>query len=139
MSGRKDDQLKPDLSLVPLSALVEEARGFQYGAQKYGRNNYRGGLESHRLVAACLRHLLAWEQGEDLDPESGVSHLGHARCCLAMILELQRLGRLIDTRWELVTSNQIIQDLIEEQTKDNWKQFWEQAEQKRSEQGGTES
>ena len=96
--GTKHDSGKPDLSLIPLSALVEEAKGFQLGEAKYGRYNFTKGLESHRLVAAALRHILAWQEGEDLDPESGASHLGHARCCLAMLLETQKLGTLKDTR-----------------------------------------
>lgn len=98
----KHDSGKPDLSLIPLSALVEEAKGFQLGEKKYGRHNYKSGMESHRLVGAALRHILAWESGEDLDPESGASHLGHARCCLAMLLEQQRLGTLKDTRYKPV-------------------------------------
>ncbi len=98
-TGTKNDQGKPDLSLIPLSALEEEAKGFMLGAQKYGRHNYKKGMESHRLVAAALRHIQAWEQSEDNDPESGASHLGHARCCLAMLIELKRLGRLTDTRY----------------------------------------
>lgn len=97
--GRKNDKGKPDLSLVPLVALVEEARGFMLGEQKYGRYNYLRGMESSRLVAAALRHILAWECGEDTDPESGASHLGHARCCLAMLLHTQQLGTLKDTRF----------------------------------------
>lgn len=100
MSGKKYDSGKADLSLIPLSAQIEEARGFMLGAEKYGRDNYKAGMESHRLVAAALRHILAWEQGEDLDPESGASHLGHARCCLAMLLETSRLGTLKDTRFK---------------------------------------
>jgi hypothetical protein len=99
-SGRKDDSGKYDLSLIPLVALVEEAKGFMLGEKKYGRYNYCAGLESHRLVAAALRHIAAWQAGEDTDPESGASHLGHARCCLSMLLHTQELGTLIDTRYK---------------------------------------
>lgn len=99
-TGVKHDQHKMDLSLIPLSALEEEACGMMLGAKKYGRYNYKSGMESHRLVAAALRHILAWEQGEDLDTESGASHLGHARCCLGMLIELARLGKLTDTRFK---------------------------------------
>lgn len=100
MTGKKFDNGKLDLSLIPLSALEQEARGFMLGADKYGRNNFKQGLEASRLVAACLRHVHAWMEGEDLDPESGASHLGHARCCLAMILECERLGTLKDNRFK---------------------------------------
>lgn len=100
MAGKKFDNGKPDLSLIPLSALTEEAKGFMLGADKYGRYNYTEGLEASRLIAAALRHVHAWNQGEDLDPESGASHLGHARCCLAMILECSRVGTLKDDRYK---------------------------------------
>ena len=97
--GIKHDSGKPDLSLIPYSALIEAAKGFMLGAQKYGRYNYTEGLEASRLVAAALRHLAAWNQGEDTDPESGASHLGHVICCAAMIIECQRLHTLSDDRF----------------------------------------
>jgi hypothetical protein len=56
-----------------------------YGAGKYGRFNFKKGIEHTRLADACLRHLTAYLDGEDLDPESGVSHLGHALASLAML------------------------------------------------------
>lgn len=98
--GTKHDQGKIDLSLIPYIALEEEAKGFMLGERKYTRYNYLSGFESHRLLAAALRHLYAWQGGEDLDPESGASHLGHARCCLAMLLHCQQVGTLKDTRWK---------------------------------------
>lgn len=107
MAGTKHDNGKPDLSLIPYSALIEEARGFMFGANKYGRFNYTKGLEASRLVAACLRHLHAWNQGEDTDGESGVSHLGHARCCLSMLLECTRLKTLTDDRMGRAAPEQV--------------------------------
>lgn len=96
--GKKFDNGKADLSLIPLSAMEEEAYAFMLGEQKYGRYNYCEGLESHRLVAAALRHILQYQNGEDLDSESGRSHLGHARACLAMLIHCERIGTLKDTR-----------------------------------------
>lgn len=68
------------------------------GAKKYGRYNYCEGMEVTRLAAAALRHIHQFLDGEDLDPESGASHLGHARCNLAMILHTLELGTAIDNR-----------------------------------------
>lgn len=99
VQGKKNDAGKADISLIPLSALEVEARGFMLGEQKYGRYNYCKGMEATRLVGAALRHLLKWQEGEDLDTESGFSHLGHVRCCMAMLIETQRLGTLIDNRY----------------------------------------
>jgi hypothetical protein len=99
-SGTKHDAGKPDLSLLPRAALEEMAKAFMYGEQKYGRHNFKAGFKSHRLIAAAMRHILAWNEGEDLDPESGHSHLGHALATLAMILECDRLKTLEDTRYK---------------------------------------
>lgn len=98
VSGIKHDADKTDLSLLPRVSLEQEARALQFGVQKYGRYNYVKGFESSRLIAACLRHVVAWQDGEDKDPESGVSHLGHAKACLSMLLHLEQLGNLQDNR-----------------------------------------
>lgn len=59
-----------------------------------GRHNWRKGFTWGRLSGAALRHLFAWIGGEDKDPESGLSHLAHAGCCVLFALthELQGLG-----------------------------------------------
>lgn len=98
MSGTKNDKDKVDLSLVPLPVMEAMGRAFMFGAGKYGRYNYTQGFETHRLIAACLRHLGAWQEGEDLDPESGLSHLDHAITCLAMLIHCKYLGTTTDTR-----------------------------------------
>lgn len=84
-AGLKYDNGKPDLSIVPLALETACARAFEFGANKYGRNNYRHGLKYTRLIAAALRHIKAWNEVEDLDLESGLSHLDHAIACLAML------------------------------------------------------
>lgn len=96
--AKKNDNSKPDLSLLPSVALEAMSRALMFGENKYGRYNYCNGFESHRLVAACLRHVTAWQDGEDNDPESGGSHLGHALASLAMLLHTIQLGTNKDTR-----------------------------------------
>jgi hypothetical protein len=32
-----------------------------------------------------MRHLVAYQSGEEIDPESGKSHLAHAQCCLIFL------------------------------------------------------
>lgn len=98
MTAKKFDQQKIDLSLLPLPFLEQTAQALMYGEKKYGRYNYTSGFDSHRIVAAFLRHALAYQNGEDLDPESGLPHLGHAGACLAMLAHTQALGTNKDTR-----------------------------------------
>lgn len=100
MTAKKNDQGKIDLSIVPLAAMESIAKGLTYGAQKYGRYNYFKGHRTTQLIAACLRHLAAYNEGEDLDTESGNSHIDHAIATLAMLQQQLKLGTLTDDRYK---------------------------------------
>lgn len=89
---------KAPLSMIPRSALELEARVLEFGAKKYSKNNWKKGMEWTRLVDSALRHLTAWNEGEELDPESGLSHLAHAKCCLSFLIEYQTKGLGEDDR-----------------------------------------
>lgn len=93
--GIKFDAGKPPLSLISRTALEEEAKVMEFGKQKYGTHNWRAGMDFSRLMDAALRHVYAFADGEDMDKETGLSHLAHARCCLAFLLEYQgkRIGK----------------------------------------------
>lgn len=96
--GVKHDQDKPDLSLLTPEFLSEVAKAMMHGEKKYGRYNYLNGMDWHRIIAACLRHVTAFNAGEDLDTESGVSHLGHAGACILMLATYYKRGLGKDTR-----------------------------------------
>ena len=98
--GTKHDSSKADLSLVPLVLIEATAKALMFGEQKYGRYNFRKGFPNHRLIAACLRHVLAYQDGEDLDPESNLPHLAHATACIAMLLQCAKDGTLTETRYQ---------------------------------------
>lgn len=85
--GLKNDDGKPPISMIPRPALEQEAKVFAFGAGKYGRDNYKLGMDWTRLIDASLRHIVAFNSGEDLDPESNLHHLAHARSNLGMLLE----------------------------------------------------
>ena len=58
---------------------------FHYGAQKYAAWNWTKGM-SWSVVKACyLRHMYAIINGEEIDEESGLPHIGHAMCNLVML------------------------------------------------------
>lgn len=98
--GKKFDQEKPDLSLLSSIAIVEVAKVMTYGKKKYSANNWRGGIVWTRLIAAALRHIFAFSGGESLDPETGLSHMAHAMCCLMMLLEFQKNRTDLDDRYK---------------------------------------
>lgn len=80
MSGIKNDQQKPMMSLIDSDALEGLAKVLTFGAQKYDAHNWRGGINYSRVISALLRHLSAINRGEDIDPESGLPHIDHVGC-----------------------------------------------------------
>ena len=77
---------KPDFSLLPLSTLTEVVRVLEYGAEKYERNNWLKPTSWDISFGCLMRHMSAWQAGEDNDPESGQSHLAHAACNILQML-----------------------------------------------------
>jgi len=100
-SAIKKDDGKIKMHLLPPKALEGIAKIMTYGAKKYNAYNYKQGkgLNWDRLLSACMRHLNAWNSGEDIDPESGENHLFHAGCCIMMLIDLQESGIGKDTRF----------------------------------------
>ena len=88
--GSKHDSGKPLMGAVPPNALLAVARVLTFGAEKYGRDNWRQVENAEtRYLDAALRHINAYQRGEAADPESGESHLAHAVCSLMFMLELK--------------------------------------------------
>lgn len=96
----KYDDEKPPLGLLDSYALEAIAKVSGFGAKKYGKDNWRGGLEWSRVISAALRHLLAFNSGEDLDKESGLSHLAHAGCCIMFLLWYSKYKQEKDDRYK---------------------------------------
>lgn len=65
------------LAWAPPDALRILGEVYGFGAQKYDPTNYRKGYEFSLSISAAYRHLLAFQAGEDNDPESGLSHAAH--------------------------------------------------------------
>lgn len=89
----RDNKGKVDLTYLPREALEQEARVWEFGATKYGRDNWTKlwGDDTIRVcMASAMRHMLAINSGELLDPESGLPHASHIRCNMAMILEYMK-------------------------------------------------
>lgn len=87
------------MDLVPVSAVNALARVLTYGANKYDSDNWRRGFNYSVPYACLMRHMMAWQDGEDIDPESGLSHLDHAIANIAMLIEFERECSHLDDRW----------------------------------------
>ncbi len=90
---------KAPLSVVPMGVVAEMGVGMLEGASKYGRHNYRAiGVRSSVYFDATMRHLIGWWEGEDLDPDSKLSHITKALCSLAVLRDAMLQGKLEDDR-----------------------------------------
>lgn len=98
-TGKKFDQEKPLMSLLPFEALREVAEILTFGAVKYGHHNWRLGMKWSRIQDAMLRHYEAFARGEDFDPESGKLHTAHLACNALFLLTYQLLNIGEDDRW----------------------------------------
>lgn len=102
--GLKYDNGKPPMSLIDRGALEQIAQVLAFGAQKYAAHNWRQGIAYSRLLDAALRHLYAFADGEDLDPESGLSHIAHAGCCIVFLLGMMDAHPELDDRHKEVAN-----------------------------------
>lgn len=78
--GERHNENKLRWSLVPQSALEPMVRVLEFGATKYSDHNWQKGLPVTEICESLKRHLDAFMEGEDNDPESGKSHIGHIQC-----------------------------------------------------------
>ena len=87
------------MHLFPMTALIEGNLGFLEGALKYGAYNYRvGGVQATVYFSAMMRHMVAWLNGEDIDPKSRLNHVTKAMCCCAVLIDAINGGHLKDDR-----------------------------------------
>lgn len=96
----KFDGEKPQHGLISSTFLTVLAKVLTFGAKKYASHNWRKGFETSRLYDSIQRHLVAWNDGEDLDPESGLPHLAHAACGLMFLTEQMEVKPELDNRYK---------------------------------------
>jgi len=96
----KFDQDKLPLHLLSTEAMNQTAAVLAFGAQKYAEHNWRNGFTWSRPLAAAMRHITAFNAGEDCDPESGLSHLALAACCIMFLLEFEKTHPHLDDRYK---------------------------------------
>lgn len=96
---------KTEVQRVPPSLIKAVARVLQKSSVKYpdsddGTANWMRGMDYQGLIGNMMRHLLAFQEGEDLDKETGEHHLAHMVCNAAFILEfdVKGLGNKLDNR-----------------------------------------
>lgn len=79
-TGGQKGQKLAQFSQIPADVLWELAEHYGKGLRKYpdgeaGEPNWQRGYSWRLSVDAALRHLSLFQQGEDIDEETGSSHL----------------------------------------------------------------
>lgn len=79
-TGSRFNTGKLKWSLVSWKALEPMVEVLMFGAQKYDSWNWSKGLKYTEICESMQRHINAFIQGEDDDPESKLAHVGHILC-----------------------------------------------------------
>lgn len=90
---------KTPWSTLSAQVLGEVGVAMLEGALKYGRHNYRvAGVRASIYYDAMFRHMGSWWEGEDIDPESGLSHVTKAIAGLMVLRDSMLQGNWVDDR-----------------------------------------
>ena len=85
--GGKQSATPYAMHLVPPTAILEVAKVLEYGAKRYGANNWRDvDIDDH--LNHVLAHIYAYLAGDDSD-----NHLSHAACRILFAVELEQIER----------------------------------------------
>ena len=84
-SGARYNAGKVEYGLIPLVSLKWAAQVLMFGREKYAEWNWTKGMKWSVPYNCMLRHMDLYQQGEWLDEESGLPHLGHILCNAIML------------------------------------------------------
>lgn len=92
--GKRYNEGKPRVDLIPGDALLSLGDVFAMGAEKYGERNWELGMKWTTVLASMLRHTYKFMIGQDRDEESGLLHTQHiAWNALALLTyQLREIG-----------------------------------------------
>lgn len=90
------------VGLIPPRFILALAKHFGQGSLKYSRHNWRKGYDWELSYNSAMRHLLAFWDGEDIDPETGSPHVVAAAWHCAALYTFMEEHPELDTRWSTV-------------------------------------
>lgn len=114
----KADKGKLPISLVPMTIIKDIAAIRKYGEEKYHAPNNWVLVDKQRYIDAMWRHLIAYQEGEEYDKESGLPHLWHAACNMAFILEMESPDWDV-RKQQLIASDPKLQEQLKKYMEDN--------------------
>lgn len=84
---------------IPFTVVCEIGVAMMEGALKYGRHNYRvAGVRASVYKDAAIGHIMCWWEGEDLDPDTKLSHITKAIASLVVLRDAMIQRKLNDDR-----------------------------------------
>lgn len=87
------------MSCIPITVVMEVGVAMLEGALKYGRYNWRAmGVRCSVYYDATMRHLISFWEGEDVDPDSQLSHITKAITSLTVLRDSMIQGNFEDDR-----------------------------------------
>lgn len=86
--GMKFDDGKLQYGLIPPEIKLWLAEILTFGAKKYAPDNWKK-IDVKRYYDAFERHMVAFQLGEENDPESKMHHLKHALTNMMFICYLE--------------------------------------------------
>ena len=89
--GLRFNEGKNRLDLIPPFAIEQLGHVLTKGAAKYAPRNWEKGMKWTSVLASMKRHILAFEKGQDYDPESGLLHMSHVLCNAAFLVEYYKI------------------------------------------------
>lgn len=92
--------------LVDFQSLEDMVKVLEFGAKKYDAHNWKKGMPIVEVMESMLRHSFAFLNGEDNDPESGLSHLGHIQCNAMFLAYIMKHKPEFDNRFKSNTDNE---------------------------------
>ena len=97
-AGKHFDEGKPRLDLFDGRFYLACGDALRYSTEKYGNNNWKGGIAFSKLIGSAERHIAKFKSGEDNDFESDLHHLAHAAINLMMLYCMSQHKPELDDR-----------------------------------------
>lgn len=97
-TGGQKGQKPERFDLIPPGPLRQLARVYGMGSAKYAPRNWEKGYSWSLSFAAMQRHLWAFWNGEDIDPESKLPHVIHAAFHALALAEFMNTHPELDDR-----------------------------------------
>lgn len=98
--GKRFNVGKLEWHLLPFDTLKGVVQVLMFGKKKYGEGNWQKGMSWITVYNSLIRHVIAWRNGEDIDIESGESHMSHVICNAIFLIWYSINGKGKDDRKE---------------------------------------